>query len=158
MTRPRNGAACAVIAAVALAAAPAAPAQDPPLVEIPSRFPAAETADRLEAAIRARGLLVFARIDHGANARAAGLELAPTVLVVTGDPAAGTRLMHCDQRVAADLPLRILVREDAAGVVRIGYADQRSLAARYQLAPCQAVLDRMAAALAALARDAAGHP
>lgn len=144
-----------------LAAPPAVGLKAPPdraLVEVRSRFTVAETLSRLENVVAARGLTLFARVDHARNAAGAGLVLPPAVLLVVGNAAVGTRVMQCDPRVAVELPLRLLVREDPAGAVWVGYADPRPLADRYRLADCTAVLERMAAALDGIAREAAGDP
>lgn len=146
--------------ALMLAAAAPVPAQmvDTARVQIPSRFGFVETESRLEAAAAARGLTVFARIDHADNAARVGQSLTPTRLWLLGNPAVGTAVMRCDQRAALELPLRLLVFEDAAGQVWVAYAEPRGLAARYALDDCRTTLDRMAAALSGLAREAAGQP
>lgn len=143
-----------------LTAAPRVPAQvaDTGTVEVPSRFGFVETGSRLEAAASAQGITVFARVDHADNAARTGQSLRPTRVWLLGNPAVGTGVIQCDQRAALELPLRLLVREDAAGEVWVGYADPRELARRYALHDCLTTLDRMAAALASLARQAAGQP
>ena len=113
---------------------------------------------RLNAGIDRRGLTVFARIDHAANATAAGLELRPTTVVIMGNPAAGTRLMQCDQQTAFELPLRVMVWEDGDGRPWISYTSTAFLARMYAMTPCLGVLDRVDAALTSLAREAAGSP
>jgi uncharacterized protein (DUF302 family) len=114
-----------------------------------------ETVDRLLGAIEARGLTVFARIDHAAGARAAGLELPDEEVVLFGSPRAGTPLMQSDPRVGVDLPLRILVWADAAGV-SLGFRDPRELAATYDLtSEHEAILERMTALLGELVEQAA---
>ena len=70
---------------------------------------------RLITAITSRGLTVFARVDHAAAAREAGMELAAEELVVFGNPRAGTPLMQSDPRIGIELPLRMLVWEDGVG-------------------------------------------
>lgn len=115
----------------------------------------AETVARVDRAARARGLTVFATIDHAANARAADLELRPTVVIIVGNPRAGTRLMHCGQEVAVDLPLRILVWQDDAGSAWVGYTPMAELARRHALRGCDDLLQQMEAALSGLARAAA---
>jgi uncharacterized protein (DUF302 family) len=115
-----------------------------------------ETVDRLVDAIESRGLTVFARIDHAAAAREAGLELADEQVVLFGNPRAGTPLMQSDPRIGVELPLRILVWADADGVL-LGYRDPRELAGPYHIAAeHQAILDQMATLLGALADEAAG--
>src|SRR4051812_10903549 len=72
----------------------------------------AETLDRLEATLRAKGIDVFAKIDHAAAATGVGLSMPPTVVLVFGSPRGGTPLMLEQPLLALDLPLRVLVRED----------------------------------------------
>jgi uncharacterized protein (DUF302 family) len=115
-----------------------------------------ETVAGLVDAIESRGLTVFARIDHAAAAREAGLELADEQVVLFGNPRAGTPLMQGDPRIGVELPLRILVWADADGVL-LGYRDPRELAGPYDIAAeHQAILDQMATLLGALADEAAG--
>ena len=115
-----------------------------------------ETVARLVDAIESRGLTVFARIDHAAAAREAGLELADEQVVLFGNPRAGTPLMQSDPRVGVELPLRILVWADPDGVL-LGYRDPRELAGPYDIAAeHQAILEQMATLLGELADEAAG--
>ena len=76
-----------------------------------------DTARSLLAAIERRGLTVFARIDHAAAAREAGLELDEEEVVLFGNPRAGTPLMLSDRRIGIELPLRILVWREGAEVL-----------------------------------------
>jgi uncharacterized protein (DUF302 family) len=92
----------------------------------------ASTVEMLTGALQARGVAVFATIDHAAGARAAGLELDDEVLLVFGSPAVGTALMAADPRVGFDLPLRMLVWS-RDGATRVGYQDPLTLADRYAL-------------------------
>jgi uncharacterized protein (DUF302 family) len=85
------------------------------LTSMRSRFGSKETMDRLEAAIRAKGMNVFARIDRAAGAAEVGLTLRPTELVIFGNARGGTPLMQSVQTVGIDLPLKALVWEDDAG-------------------------------------------
>jgi uncharacterized protein (DUF302 family) len=114
-----------------------------------------ETAAALVAAIERRGLTVFARIDHAAAAREAGLELEGEEVVVFGSPQAGTPLMQADRGIGIELPLRMLVWR-AGNDVQLGYRDPRELASRYDVAGHEATLEQMAALLAGLAAEAAG--
>jgi uncharacterized protein (DUF302 family) len=94
-----------------------------------------ETADRLVALITSKGLAVFARIDHAANARQVGMELRPTELLIFGNPRAGTLLMQDRQVAGIDLPVKMLVWQDGDGAVRITYTDVAWLARRHHLGP-----------------------
>ena len=115
----------------------------------------AETVKRLTEAIARRGLTVFARFDHAAAAKEAGLELGPEEVVVFGNPRAGTPLMESDPRIGIELPLRMLVWEEGEGAL-LGYNDPRELAGRYDVELHHATLETMSALLAELAADAAG--
>ena len=83
------------------------------LVVLPSPYSVDQTMQRLEQEVAKRDLNVFARIDHAAGAARAGAELRPTVLLVFGNPKGGTPFMQCQQTIAIDLPLKVLVWEDA---------------------------------------------
>jgi uncharacterized protein (DUF302 family) len=127
------------------------------LVICPSRDGPEETLRRLEAALAARGMSVFARVDHAAGAKAAGLELRPTNLVIFGSPTAGTPLMAAAQTIGIDLPLKMLVWEDGEGRVFVAYNDPLWLVRRHGLShDVDAIAERMRAGLAAIAGEAAG--
>ena len=99
---------------------------DDGLVTIASRHPVKETIDRLEAAVKAAGISVFARIDHAAGATSVGMPLRPTELLIFGNPKGGTPLMQSRQAIGLDLPLKMLAWEDGSGKVwQIGRASCR---------------------------------
>ena len=106
------------------------------------------TADHLVTALEAKGMTVFARIDHSANARKAGLKLPPTIVVIFGNPKIGTKLMQCAPTMAIDLPQKMLIRQDANGQVRIAYNDPLYLAKRHHINDCGPVVKKISAALA----------
>jgi uncharacterized protein (DUF302 family) len=116
----------------------------------------AETLRRLTESVQAHGLTVFARIDHAAGAREAGLELPEEQVLVFGNPRAGTALMQDDPRIGIELPLRMLVWADEQGVA-VGYEDPRELAGRFAVAVHAATLDAMAHLLDALATAASAE-
>ncbi len=122
-----------------------------------SKFTVAETADRLAKAVEAKGIKVAARFDHAAGAKAAGLELPPTIVVLFGNPKLGTPVMHEDPRAGIDLPMKVLVWQDKAGKVWIGYTPPATLQARYGLKDKAAVdaLKAMNGALEAFTKAAA---
>jgi uncharacterized protein (DUF302 family) len=124
-----------------------------------SSFGPKETMDRLEAEIKAKGMTVFARVDHAAGAAAASLPLRPTELLIFGSAKAGTPLMQANQAVGIDLPLKALVHEDAAGKVWLSCYDPHWLATRHGLGAAVAQnVDAMAAALNAVATKATKLP
>jgi uncharacterized protein (DUF302 family) len=92
----------------------------------------AETVARFTALAQAKRLRVFAVIDQAAEARQAGLELRDTVLVVFGNPAAGTPVMAAAPLSALDLPLKFVVWDDA-GQTKVSYVSPAAIAARYGL-------------------------
>lgn len=105
-----------------------------------SPYPVAETVDRLEAAIRQAGNTVFARIDHAAGARGAGLEMAPTVVIIFGNPKAGTPLMKAAPSLAIDLPQKFLVWQNSEGKTEVAWNSLPYLAVRHGLADPQNAL------------------
>jgi uncharacterized protein (DUF302 family) len=112
--------------------------------------------DRLEAQIQARGLNVFARIDHAAGAAEVGLPLAPTDLIIFGNARGGTPLMQSVQTVGIDLPLKILVWQDAANNTWLSYNEPSWIAQRHGVAGRELTVDKMADLLSAITREAAG--
>jgi uncharacterized protein (DUF302 family) len=125
------------------------------LVTLRSAHDFKTTLDRLLQALKARGVTVFAQIDHAAGAAGAGLTLRPTTLVVFGNPAAGTPLMQGIQTAGIDLPLKALVWQDADGAVHLSYNDPAWIADRHGAGALPAV-GAMATALKAFASHATG--
>jgi uncharacterized protein (DUF302 family) len=101
------------------------------LVQIASPYSVEETLRRLQAAFAAKGLQVFAVIDHSGEAEKVGLKMRPTKVVIFGSPKAGTPLMVAAPSLAIDLPLKALVAEDAVGKVWLTYNDPEYLQARH---------------------------
>ena len=125
------------------------------LTSIVSSFGPNETMNRLEAEVKARGMTVFARIDHAAGAVEAGLSLRPTEILIFGNAKTGTPLMQAVQTIAIDLPLKALVWQDASGDTWLSYNDPAWLAQRHRLGhDAEAVIGGMAVALGAIARSA----
>ena len=118
-----------------------------------------DTMDRLEAQVKAKGMTVFARIDHAASAEQVGLPLRPTELLIFGNAKGGTPLMQSMQTIGIDLPLKVLVWQDAAGVTWLSYNDPGWLAKRHGLGhEVDPTTGAMAAALDAMARAATSAP
>ena len=93
-----------------------------------------ETVSRLSAVVAARGMKLFAIVDHSGEAEAAGLELRNTKLVIFGSPQAGTPVMQAAPIAALDLPLKVLVWTDGHET-KLSYTTPEKLAARYGLSP-----------------------
>jgi len=97
-----------------------------------SPWSVADTVERLASFMTDRGMTIFATIDQAAAARSVGQELRDTVLVVFGNPAAGTPIMDAEPLAALDLPMKLIVW-DAAGDTRVSYISPAALAVRYGL-------------------------
>jgi uncharacterized protein (DUF302 family) len=125
------------------------------LTTIPSSLGAKETMDRLEAEVKAKGLTVFARVDHAAGAAAVGLQLPPTEVLIFGNARGGTPLMQASQVAGIDLPLKALVYQDSAGKVWLAYNNPDWIARRHGLGAGVAPnVEALTKALDALARGA----
>jgi uncharacterized protein (DUF302 family) len=92
-----------------------------------------ETLDRVEGLLRAKGIKIFARVDHGGEAAAVGLNMPPTQLLIFGNPEVGTPVMLAAPSAAIDLPLKALAWQDAEGKVWLSYNDPEYIARRYGL-------------------------
>lgn len=123
------------------------------LVALKSPHAAKATMDRLETALKEKGLTIFARIDHAAGAAKIGKQLRATELLIFGNPQGGTPFMECSQTVGIDLPLKALVWQDESGQVWLGYNDPAYLATRHGVAQCPATAG-LKKALAGFAQQA----
>ena len=125
------------------------------LTTLRSSYGPKDTMTRLEAEVKARGMTVFARIDHAAGAAGVGLSLQPTELLIFGNAKAGTPLMQTVQTTGIDLPLKALVWEDASGATWLSYNDPAWLAQRHGVAgETETVIGMMSKALDAVAQAA----
>jgi uncharacterized protein (DUF302 family) len=125
------------------------------LTTIRSSFGPQDTMSRFETAVKAKGMTVFARIDHAAGAAAVGLPLRPTEVLIFGNAKAGTPLMQSVQTIGIDLPLKALVWQDASGDTWLSYNDPDWLAQRHGLgAETEPAVKIMTSALAAVAKAA----
>lgn len=91
------------------------------IVNIPSIHSVDETVERLRGILEAKGVTLFALVDHSGEAEKAGMKMPPTKLLIFGSPKAGTPVMLAAPSIAIDLPLKILVWQDADGKTRISY-------------------------------------
>jgi uncharacterized protein (DUF302 family) len=124
------------------------------LITVASEFGPKETMDRLEKEIRGRSLTVFARIDHAAGATEAGLKLRPMELIIFGNARGGTPLMQASQTSGIDLPLKILVWEDAESRTSVSYNDPGWIVERHGLRVPGETVDNLKAALKAISTKA----
>jgi uncharacterized protein (DUF302 family) len=122
------------------------------LITLRSDFGPKETMDRLDAEVRAKGMTVFAHIDHAAGASAVGMSLRPTDLLIFGAAKGGTPLMQSVQTIGIDLPLKALVWQDETGSTFLSYNDPAYFAHRHELNDtARPVVDAMSGALKVIA-------
>jgi uncharacterized protein (DUF302 family) len=101
------------------------------LIRVASRYSVYESLQRIESALTARGLQIFARVDHSGEAEKVGLKMPPTKVLIFGSPRGGTPLMVAAPSLAIDLPLKALVAEDEDGKVWITYNSPEYLRERH---------------------------
>jgi uncharacterized protein (DUF302 family) len=107
--------------------------RDNGILHAPSNHSVGETVEKLKGILQAKGVTLFALVDHSGEAEKVGLKMPPTKLLIFGNPKAGTPLMLAAPSSAIDLPLKILVWEDGQGKVWISYNSQQYLAERHGL-------------------------
>jgi uncharacterized protein (DUF302 family) len=105
------------------------------IVDVHSSHPVDAVVAKLTAMLAARGITVFAVVDHSGEAAKVGMSMRPTKLVIFGSPKAGTPLMQAAPSIAIDLPLKILVWEDESGEAWISYNTPAYLRDRHHLPP-----------------------
>lgn len=123
------------------------------LKTIPSKFTVDETVTRVKDILRAQNVTLFALIDHSGEAAKVGLEMPPTKLLIFGNPIAGTPVMLASPTAAIDLPLKLLVSEDASGDVWITVNTADYLRARHDVPESRSAI---LSAADAVATEAAG--
>jgi uncharacterized protein (DUF302 family) len=124
------------------------------LKTLQSDFGPDETINRLEKEIRAHGMMVFARINHAALAAEAGLKLHPTEVIIFGNPRAGTPLMRARQTIGIDLPVKMLIWQDATGKTWVSYIEPSWLVKHHGIAGMERTVTMMNLTLSALADKA----
>ena len=122
------------------------------IINRPSRHSVDETVNRLKNILQAKGLTLFALVDHSGEAERVGMKMPPTKLFIFGSPKAGTPLMLASPSAAIDLPLKLLVWQDRQGKVWVSYNSPAYLQQRHGIP--QELLQKMAA-VEALATAAA---
>jgi uncharacterized protein (DUF302 family) len=122
------------------------------LIDIPSNHSVDETVEKLKGILQAKNITLFALVDHSGEAAKAGMKMRPTKLLIFGSPKGGTPVMLAAPRIAIDLPLKILIWEDAEGKVWVTYNSPAYLQERHglpaELLPNISVIEALAKAFA----------
>ena len=103
------------------------------VVDTPSNHSVDQTVEKLKGILQAKGVMLFALVDHSGEAEKVGLKMRPTKLLIFGSPRAGTPLMLAAPSIAIDLPLKMLVWEDGKGKVWVSYNSPAYLQARHSV-------------------------
>ena len=123
------------------------------IINTPCNHSVDQTVEKLKGILQAKGVTLFALIDHSGEAEKAGMKMPPTKLLIFGSPKAGTPLMLALPSMAIDLPLKILIWEDIHGKVWVSYNSTAYLQTRYGLPPdlmqTVAIVETLAAKVAA---------
>lgn len=104
---------------------------DSGIIDVPSMHSVEQTVEKLKGILRDKGITLFALIDHSGEAEKVGMKMRPTKLLIFGSPKAGTPVMLAAPSIAIDLPLKILVWEDAGGKVWVSYNSPEYLSKRH---------------------------
>jgi uncharacterized protein (DUF302 family) len=131
-------------------------AEDNGLITLKSNYSVDKTLDRLEDALKKKGITVFDRISHKKNAEGVGLSLRPTQLLIFGNPKLGTHFFTSNQTAGIDLPMKALAWEDEKGQVWLTYNDPKYIAKRHGIDDRDEVAAKMSKALANFAAQATG--
>ena len=143
------------VAALTILASPALADDD--LMKVQASGDVASTMDALEAAVEGAGATVFARVDHAAGAEGAGMELAPSQVLIFGNPKLGTPAMQDDPLAGLYLPMKVLVYEDANGQAWLAYEDPEEMFDELDgIDDDAAYIQKMTGALGKLTKKAAG--
>jgi uncharacterized protein (DUF302 family) len=122
------------------------------LIDIPSNHSVDKTVEKLKGILQAKNITLFALVDHSGEAAKAGMKMRPTKLLIFGNPKGGTPVMLAASRIAIDLPLKILIWEDAQGKVWVTYNNPAYLQERHglpeKLLPNISVIEVLAKAVA----------
>jgi len=112
-----------------------APPANNGIIEQPSNHSVDQTVEKLKNILQSKGVTLFALVDHSGEAQKVGMKMPPTKLLIFGSPQAGTPLMLAAPSSAIDLPLKILIREDAQGKVWVSYNSPAYVQQRHALPP-----------------------
>lgn len=109
------------------------------LISIKSPYSAGQTMQKLEDAVKAKGLKIFIKVDHTAGAKSVGQTLRPTSVLIFGNPKGGTPFMRCSQTIGIDMPLKALVWKDKNSQVWLSYNAPDYIGKRHQAGNCPAI-------------------
>jgi len=112
-----------------------APSESNGIIDTPSNHSVDQTVEKLKGILQAKGVALFALVDHSGEAQKVGMKMPPTKLLIFGNPKGGTPLMLAAPSVAIDLPLKILVWEDAQGKAWVSYNSPAYLQERHGFPP-----------------------
>ncbi|MBF0193986.1 MAG: DUF302 domain-containing protein [Magnetococcales bacterium] len=121
-----------------------------------SQFGVTQTLDRLEGALKKKGVTIFARINHAKGAKNANLVLPPTQLLIFGNPKLGTPLMQENGAIGLDLPMKVVAWQDSNSQVWLAYTKPSSMAKRHSITINKAIITKMSKVLNTLTNMAAG--
>jgi uncharacterized protein (DUF302 family) len=107
--------------------------EDNGIIDIPSNHSVDQTVERLKSILQAKGITLFALVDHSGEAEKAGMKMRPTKLLIFGNPKGGTPVMLAAPSIAIDLPLKTLVWEDSQGKVWVSYNNPEYLKKRHDV-------------------------
>ncbi len=124
------------------------------IVRVKSNHNVSTTINKLETALKNKGMTIFKRVPHSSSAAKVGLELRDTELLIFGNPKIGSLLMQCQQSAALDLPMKALAYEDEQGQVWLSYNDPKFIADRHDIKNCKKVISKMTKALANFSKTA----
>jgi uncharacterized protein (DUF302 family)/uncharacterized membrane protein YidH (DUF202 family) len=106
---------------------------DKGIADVPSKHSVDQTVEKLKGILNAKGVTLFALVDHSGEAEKAGMKMPPTKLLIFGSPKAGTPVMLAAPSIAIDLPLKVLVWEDSSGNVWVSYNSPAYLQKRHNV-------------------------
>lgn len=120
------------------------------LITVESKHSVQATLDRLTEIMTSKGITIFARVDHAAGAKKVGTEMAPTQLLLFGNPKLGTPLMMSSRTIGIDLPLKALAWRDDMGKIWVSYNDPSFLKLRHEMSDRDPEFEKMAGVLKGL--------
>jgi len=132
-------------------------ASDDGVVRMRSAHAHADTVARIKADVTAKGIMHFHAVDQSRLAADAGIKLNPSTLLIFGNPGLGSHFITSNPAAGLDWPVRLLVYEDASGVVWVAYTDFHWIGRRHGIANRKAQLDMAAMVIASIASSVAAR-